>query len=185
MVINADLQDLEDFSYSVKFTYLIAYCGWFQFFLNKWDRASMSNSIEVRMPFLDPNVRLFSLALNADNKIRNGMSKSILRDAFKDHFPKSILNQNFKQGLTQHKFDFENQKYKKFIQEILNEKNYVYTSTWTQFLRRFMKKIIILLLWAICSLSAQVGPAKELHRNPPRAWALTNAIVHSAAGKTI
>ena len=48
-----------------------------------------------------------------------------------------------------------------------------------------MKKIIILLLWAICSLSAQVGPAKELHRNPPRAWALTNAIVHSAPGKTI
>ena len=48
-----------------------------------------------------------------------------------------------------------------------------------------MKKIIILLLWAICNLSAQVGPAKELHRNPPRAWALTNAIVHSAPGKTI
>ena len=48
-----------------------------------------------------------------------------------------------------------------------------------------MKKIIILLLWSICILSAQVGPAKELHRNPPRAWALTNAIVHVAPGKTI
>ena len=129
-IINDDLEDLEEFSYSVKFTYLIAYCGWFQFFLNKWDKASMSNSVEVRMPFLDPNVRLFSLALSTDNKIRNGTSKSILRDAFKDYFPKSILNQTFKQGLSQHKFDFSNQKYKKYILEILNEKDFKEMGLW-------------------------------------------------------
>ncbi len=129
-IINDDLEDLDDFSYSLKFTYLIAYCGWFQFFLNKWDRASMSNSIEVRMPFLDPNVRLFSLALSTDNKIKNGMSKSILRNAFKDYFPKSILNQTFKQGLSQHKFDFTNQKYKNYIQEILSDKKFKEMGLW-------------------------------------------------------
>lgn len=44
---------------------------------------------------------------------------------------------------------------------------------------------MILFLWTISVLTAQVGPAKELHRNPPRAWALTNAMVHAAPGKTI
>ncbi len=48
-----------------------------------------------------------------------------------------------------------------------------------------MKTRIILFLWAFSVLSAQVGPAKELHRNPPRAWALTNATVHAAPGKMI
>ena len=31
----------------------------------------------------------------------------------------------------------------------------------------------------------QVGPEKSLHRSPPRAWALTNATVHTEPGKTI
>ncbi|MGY8780218.1 MAG: amidohydrolase family protein [Fidelibacterota bacterium] len=48
-----------------------------------------------------------------------------------------------------------------------------------------MKTKIILILWTFSILSAQVGPAKELHRNPPRAWALTNATIHSAPGKAI
>ena len=40
----------------------------------------------------------------------------------------------------------------------------------------------------ICFLSvsyAQVGPSESLHRNPPRAWALTNATIHTEPGKTI
>ena len=31
----------------------------------------------------------------------------------------------------------------------------------------------------------QVGPEKSLHRSPPRAWALTNATIHTEPGKTI
>ena len=40
----------------------------------------------------------------------------------------------------------------------------------------------------ICFLNlsyAQVGPSESLHRNPPRAWALTNATIHTEPGKTI
>ena len=36
----------------------------------------MSNSVEVRMPFLDNNVRLFGLALSGSNKMKNGFTKS-------------------------------------------------------------------------------------------------------------
>ena len=48
-----------------------------------------------------------------------------------------------------------------------------------------MKNLTIILLWIFSFILAQVGPAKELHRNPPRAWALTNATIHASPGKTI
>tara|TARA_Y100000590_G_scaffold174332_1_gene199368 strand:- start:1175 stop:3067 length:1893 start_codon:yes stop_codon:yes gene_type:complete len=129
-IINEDLENLDDYSYSLKFTYLISYCGWFQFFLNKWDRASMTNSIEVRMPFLDPSVRLFGLALNTEHKIKNSKSKSILRDSFAKYLPQSILSQNYKQGLTQHKFDFNSSKYLDFVKLIVSEKNFRENHLW-------------------------------------------------------
>ena len=84
--INEDLDDLGNFSYDLNYTYFMSYCGWFQFFLNKWDRASMSNSIEIRMPFLDKEVRLFNLSIPQNIKYRNGYTKSILRDSFKEKF---------------------------------------------------------------------------------------------------
>ena len=48
-----------------------------------------------------------------------------------------------------------------------------------------MKYKLILFVWSICFMNGQVGPAKELHRNPPRVWALTNAVIHSSPGKKI
>jgi asparagine synthase (glutamine-hydrolysing) len=130
LIINEDFDSLKDFSYSIAFTYLISYCGWFQFFLNKWDRASMSNSVEIRMPFLDNNVRLFSLALSTEHKIKDQRSKSILRDSFKNYIPKSILNQEFKQGLSQHNFNLKEQKYKKFIKEVISEQSFRENNVW-------------------------------------------------------
>ena len=130
LIINEDLDDLKEFSYSLSFTYLISYCGWFQFFLNKWDRASMSNSIEIRMPFLDNNVRLFSLALNMEHKMRNQESKSILRDSFKKYVTKSIIKQDYKQGLSQHKFNLSDIKYLNFIREVISEKSFIENKSW-------------------------------------------------------
>ncbi len=119
-IINGDLEDLENFSYELCFTYLMSYCGWFQFFLNKWDRASMSNSVEVRMPFLDNNVRLFGLALSGSNKLKNGFTKSVLREAFKNFFPKTMYTQQFKQGLNIQNINYDKNTMK-LISDIINE----------------------------------------------------------------
>ena len=101
----------------------MSYCGWFQFFLNKWDRASMSNSVEVRMPFLDNNVRLFGLALSGSNKLKNGFTKSVLREAFKNYFPKTMYTQQFKQGLTIQNVDYDKNTIN-LISEIINESEF-------------------------------------------------------------
>ena len=48
-----------------------------------------------------------------------------------------------------------------------------------------MKYKTILSIVLVSFLTGQVEPAKELHRNPPRVWALTNAIIHSSPTITI
>jgi len=163
LTINDDLDELENFSYSLAFTYLISYCGWFQYFLNKWDRASMANSVEVRMPFLDNDVRLFSLALNTDHKIRNSNSKSILRDSFKNLIPKSIIEQSYKQGLTQHKFDLNNKKYTNFINNIINQNNFINHKAWDskKILKDFNSNKNYSIIWRISKYYLMVEGFKD------------------------
>ena len=43
--------DLESFNIDFQYTFFKTHCGFLQFFLHKWDRASMANSVEIRSPF--------------------------------------------------------------------------------------------------------------------------------------
>jgi len=165
LIINEDLDDLKEFSYSLSFTYLISYCGWFQFFLNKWDRASMSNSIEIRMPFLDNNVRLFSLALNMEHKMRNQESKSILRDSFKKYVTKSIIKQDYKQGLSQHKFNLSDIKYLNFIREVISEKSFIENKSWDskKIINDFESNKNHGVIWRICKSYLMLDGFKDYY----------------------
>ncbi len=66
--------------------------------LRNYDRYSMINGVEIRMPLLD--YRIVELAFNLpwDSKVRNGFSKAILRDIGKPWLPESILNNKKKKG---------------------------------------------------------------------------------------
>lgn len=55
------------------------------------DRNSMAHSIEARYPFLDYQLVDFCLQLPASALIDSGWQKKIMRDAMKNHLPKSIL----------------------------------------------------------------------------------------------
>tara|TARA_X000000950_G_scaffold22193_1_gene23838 strand:- start:477 stop:881 length:405 start_codon:yes stop_codon:yes gene_type:complete len=72
------------------------------------------------MPFLDNNVRLFGLALSSSNKLKNGFTKSVLREAFKDYFPNTMYTQQFKQGLNIQNIDYD-ENTMNLIAEIINE----------------------------------------------------------------
>ena len=52
---------------------------------------SMANSLEVRVPFLDHNVVEFVRSLPGKYKLKNGVGKHILREAFRDDLPQEIL----------------------------------------------------------------------------------------------
>ncbi|MDD7985747.1 asparagine synthase (glutamine-hydrolyzing) [Lentisphaera marina] len=59
--------------------------------LVKVDRASMANSLEVRSPFLDPEILEFSRAIPFHFKQGGGVRKRILCDTFVDWLPRDIF----------------------------------------------------------------------------------------------
>ena len=65
--------------------------------LAKVDRASMLNSLEVRVPFLDTDVSEFAMGLPTSQKITATEQKVVLKRAFDDLLPEKIL-QRGKQG---------------------------------------------------------------------------------------
>lgn len=59
--------------------------------LFKVDTASMAHSLEVRVPLLSADVVAFANVLPIEYKLGPGQGKRILRDAFRDVLPESIL----------------------------------------------------------------------------------------------
>ena len=58
--------------------------------LTKLDRASMLHALEVRSPFMDPDVVRFAAGLPTDQLIRGG-TKRLLRLAFAGQLPRSVF----------------------------------------------------------------------------------------------
>jgi len=58
--------------------------------LRNYDRYSMINGVEIRMPFLDHRLVSFAFSIPSSSKVRNGYTKAIVRDAMKDFFPDNI-----------------------------------------------------------------------------------------------
>jgi asparagine synthase (glutamine-hydrolysing) len=65
--------------------------------LVKTDIASMASGLEVRCPFLDPEVVNAAFAIPGSEKIRGNRTKAALREAFRDLLPPSIARRE-KQG---------------------------------------------------------------------------------------
>ncbi|WP_345074229.1 asparagine synthase (glutamine-hydrolyzing) [Hymenobacter fastidiosus] len=58
--------------------------------LAKVDLMSMANSLEVRPPFLDPNVVNFAFSIPVTSKIDANMKKRIVQDAFRPLLPEEL-----------------------------------------------------------------------------------------------
>jgi len=57
------------------------------FLLHQYDRASMANGIECRMPFMDYRVVEYIFSLPAQSKVGGGYTKRVLREALKGILP--------------------------------------------------------------------------------------------------
>jgi asparagine synthase (glutamine-hydrolysing) len=60
--------------------------------LIKYDRMAMSASLEGRAPYLDSELANYAFNLPSKFKLKNGRSKYILREAFKDFLPEKIFS---------------------------------------------------------------------------------------------
>jgi asparagine synthase (glutamine-hydrolysing) len=61
-------------------------------FLEKVDKATMANSMEVRVPFLDNELTDFILSLPSELKVKHGSKKYLLKQALEGILPASILH---------------------------------------------------------------------------------------------
>ena len=66
--------------------------------LRNYDRYSMANSVEIRMPFLDHRILSFAFSLPWTSKIRGGFSKAIIRDAVAPYMPAEVTYRKTKIG---------------------------------------------------------------------------------------
>jgi asparagine synthase (glutamine-hydrolysing) len=82
---------LQDFSYST-----------LPKILENFDKLSMSQSLEVRSPFLDWRFVLASFLIPGNEKFLNGGSKQILRDLMQPRVPIEVRNNRRKLGFTGH-----------------------------------------------------------------------------------
>lgn len=60
-------------------------------FLEKVDKSTMANGVEIRVPFLDNNLVDFALTIPSSLKVKNGIKKYLLKKAFEDIIPHEIL----------------------------------------------------------------------------------------------
>lgn len=66
--------------------------------LRNYDRYSMINSVEIRMPFLDHRIVSFVSSLPYSSKFGNGYTKKLIRDAMDPFMPKEITWRKSKIG---------------------------------------------------------------------------------------
>ena len=68
--------------------------------LRNYDRYSMINGVEIRMPFMDHRIVGFVNSLHYNSKIGHGFTKRILRDAIDPYLPKQVTWRTSKIGFS-------------------------------------------------------------------------------------
>ena len=109
--------------------YLNSTYGHLQWLLNKWDKASMASSVEIRSPFLDWRFFQYGLALPGELKIKDGYNKSILRETFRSFLPNQIMDKKIKQGLPIKEMKNTNEMQNQ-IKEIINQNDFLENDIW-------------------------------------------------------
>lgn len=101
--ISVELKSLYHYNGKIRNKELLQWLRWNEFYchmqriLIKVDRASMGNSIEVRVPFLDKEFIDFAFKLSPN--LKNKEPKLVLKQIMKNYFPDALINKQ-KMGFT-------------------------------------------------------------------------------------
>lgn len=113
---------------------------WFmQTLLDRMDRASMYSGLEARVPFADHRIIVYVFNVPWDMKYRNGIEKSLLRDAFKDLLPDEILFRKKSPYPKTYNLDYENLLSQMFLEIIDNPNSPIMSFTDKKKALSFMK----------------------------------------------
>jgi asparagine synthase (glutamine-hydrolysing) len=88
--------------------------------LVKVDRMSMSNSLEVRAPFLDPDLFAVSSTLPDEFLRKAGVGKLVLRETMKGILPDSVFSHP-KSGFSIPLHKYQNKQFENLVEQLFNE----------------------------------------------------------------
>lgn len=92
--------------------------------LRNYDRYSMMRGMEIRMPFMDHRIVSLAFSLPWQSKIRNGYTKSIIRDAVADLIPKDVTYRKTKIGFNAPMANWFKGPLRPFFTEALESKDF-------------------------------------------------------------
>ena len=124
-----DFEELKNFNISFQSSYCLSNHGYLQWLLTKWDKASMSASVEMRAPFMDYNFFEYALSIPAEHKIVDGFNKSVLRQTFSDLILETISQDRIKQGLISN-FTQIDENFMSFAIENCDDKLFINNDLW-------------------------------------------------------
>jgi len=92
--------------------------------LRNYDRYSMSNGVEIRMPFMDYRIVSFAFSIPWSSKIRNNFSKNIVRDMAASFLPAEIAYRKSKIGFNSPIVDWMKGPLKSFFLDTINSRSF-------------------------------------------------------------
>lgn len=96
--------------------------------LRNYDRYSMANGVEIRMPFMDWRVVTFAFALPDSAKVGGGFTKRIIRDAMSPYMPPEIAYRKSKIGFNSPVVEWFQGPLKPWLLDILNSNDFLQSS---------------------------------------------------------
>jgi asparagine synthase (glutamine-hydrolysing) len=92
--------------------------------LRNYDRYSMANGIEIRMPLMDHRLVSYAFSLPSSSKLRGGFTKRILRDAAAPFMPREIAYRQGKIGFNSPILDWMKGPWKEMFLDILETRDF-------------------------------------------------------------
>ena len=129
--------------------------------LRNYDRYSMANGVEIRMPFMDHRLVSFAFSLPWHSKIRGGFSKAIVRDGVAPYMPDEIAWRKTKIGFNTPIVDWMKGPLKSFFLDIVES-------------RSFRECELIDPLETAKAIRSVIGDPTPSFFDGQRAWALLN-----------
>ncbi len=94
--------------------------------LRNYDRYSMANGVEIRMPFMDYRIVSFAFSIGWESKLHGGYSKSIIRDAMAPFMPKEIAYRKTKIGFNTPIVEWMKGPLKEYFLDLVHEKEFAH-----------------------------------------------------------
>ena len=88
--------------------------------LRNYDRYSMANSVEIRMPFMDYRMVTFGMSLPWQSRLHGGFSKAVIRDAMAPFMPQDIAYRRTKIGFNSPIVEWMKGPLKEYFTDILD-----------------------------------------------------------------